>query len=63
MPGAVQDLAPAALEVVRADLVAQVPDGSFPGVDCPVPGAEAAAALDRGQVRASPEAIPEGTDR
>jgi hypothetical protein len=61
LPGALQGLDPAALEAVRTDLVAAVPDGSFPGVDCPVPGAEAAAAIERAKIPASTLASPEST--
>ena len=43
------------------DLVAQVSDGTFPGVDCPVPGAEAAAAIERAKIPASTLASPETT--
>ena len=52
---------PAALEALRVDLLAAVPDGAFPGVDCPVPGADAAAAIEQAKIPVSTLATPDAT--
>ncbi|MFI5226571.1 MAG: hypothetical protein ACHQ3P_07850, partial [Candidatus Limnocylindrales bacterium] len=61
LPGVIQSLAPAALEELRVDLLAAVPDGSFPGVDCPVPGAGAAEAIEKAKIPPSTLATPDAT--
>ena len=38
-----------------------MPDGAFPGVDCPVPGAAAAAAIEKAKIPPSTLATPDAT--
>jgi len=61
LPGTLQRLPPDRQEALRKELLAQVPDGQFPGVDVPVPGAAAAAAAERAAIPASTLASPEST--
>ncbi len=61
LPGVIQALEPAAIEALRVELLAAVPDGAFPGVDCPVPGAAAAAAIEQAKIPASTLATPDAT--
>jgi hypothetical protein len=53
LPGHVQGLPPDVRERVRQELLALVPDGRFPGVDVPVPGADAAASARQARIPAS----------
>jgi hypothetical protein len=52
-------LPPATLDQLRQELLQSVPDGQFPGVDVPVPGAEAAAAVEQAKIPASPLSPPD----
>ena len=54
-------LSPATLEGIQRELLVSVPDGRFPGVDVPVPGAEAAAAVEQAKIPASTLATPDAT--
>ena len=54
-------LPPETVERVRGDLLDSVPDGRFPGVDVPVPGADAAAALEQAKIPVSTLATPDAT--
>ena len=61
LPGTLQRLPPDRQEALREQLLAQVPDGRFPGVDVPVPGAAAAAAAERAALPPSTLTSPGGT--
>ena len=54
-------LSPATLEGIRQELAVAVPDGRFPGVDVPVPGAQAAAAIEEARIPASTLSAPDAT--
>jgi hypothetical protein len=65
LPNQLQGLTPDRVEAVRLALLERVPDGHFPGIDAPVPGAEAAAqvaeATHRASIPASDLAAPDRT--
>ncbi len=54
-------LPPATQDQMRQELAQSVPDGRFPGVDVPVPGAEAAAALEQAKIPVSTLSTPDLT--
>ena len=54
-------LTPAALDGIRQELLVAVPDGRFPGIDVPVPGAAAAAAIEEATIPVSTLATPDVT--
>jgi hypothetical protein len=53
LPNHLQGLSADEVEAIRRELLSQVPDGHFPGIDGPVPGAEAAAEVAEAAHRAS----------
>jgi len=54
-------LPPEKVERMRVELLVSVPDGRFPGVDVPVPGAESAAAVEQAKIPVSTLATPGAT--
>lgn len=52
---------PATLERLRQELLDVVPDGRFPGIDVPVPGADAAAAIEQAKIPVSTLSAPDMT--
>lgn len=54
-------LPPATQDQMRLALRQSVPDGQFPGVDGPVPGAEAAAAVEQAKIPVSTLSAPDAT--
>jgi hypothetical protein len=54
-------LPPETPEALRQEILHVVPDGRFPGVDVPVPGADAAAAVEQAKIPVSTLSAPEVT--
>jgi hypothetical protein len=54
-------LPPATLDQLRQELLEAVPDGQFPGVDVPVPGADRAAAVEQAKIPVSTLSPPDVT--
>ena len=61
LPDQLVTFPPETIERMRGELLESVPDGRFPGVDVPVLGAGAAAAVEQAQIPISTLATPEAT--